>query len=158
MLSKHFRQRQLVLFRPGPRIKLFTHVCDYFCAKVPDNNVSDQKTKFSTTNPFCPPPEGQEELNLVLVLVLVVGIISFFFHWPCLQTSYKVFSDYWGVVVVKFFKVPLGRRFSTDFRPKVIDQPSILCLTSIWSCTAASKSEAVKSTLILIILIKDKAL
>ena len=28
---------------------------------------------------FCLPPEGQEEVNL-LVLVVVLGIISFFFH------------------------------------------------------------------------------
>ena len=42
---------------------------------------------------FCLPPEGQEVLNLGVVLL---GIISFFFHWPCLQTSYKVLLDYWG--------------------------------------------------------------
>ena len=28
---------------------------------------------------FCLPPEGQEEVNL-LILVVVLGIISFFFH------------------------------------------------------------------------------
>ena len=45
-------------------------------------------------------------------------------------------------------KFPLGGRFSTDFRPKVTDQPRIFCLASIWSCTEASKLEAVKSTLL----------
>ena len=44
----------------------------------------------------CLPPEGQEVVNLVVVVLLVVGIISFFFHWPCLQTSYKVLLEYWG--------------------------------------------------------------
>ena len=33
---------------------------------------------------------------------------------------------------------PLGM----DLTPKVTDLPSIFCLTSIWSCTAASKSKA----------------
>ena len=42
---------------------------------------------YKTLN-FCLPPEGQEGLNLGAVVVLVLlGIISFFFHWPCLQTS-----------------------------------------------------------------------
>ena len=46
---------------------------------------------------FCLPPEGWEVVNLVVLVVLVlVGIISFFFHWPCFQTSYKVLLDYWG--------------------------------------------------------------
>ena len=44
---------------------------------------------------FCLPPEGQEVVNLVL-LVLLLGIISFFFHWACLQTSNKILLDYWG--------------------------------------------------------------
>ena len=46
----------------------------------------------------------------------------------------------WIVGVVKFLKVPLGSRFSTDFRPKVTDQQRIFCFASIW----ASKLEAVK--------------
>ena len=50
--------------------------------------------------------------------------------------------------VVNSKKFALGGRFSTDFRPKVTDQPRIFCLASIWSCTAASKLEAVKSTLL----------
>ena len=55
-----------------------------------------------------------------------------------------------GVVsrVVKFSKVPFINCFSTDFCPKVTDLPSVFHLTSIWSCKAASKSEAVKSTLL----------
>ena len=36
---------------------------------------------------FCLPPEGQEVVNLL------GGIISFFFHSPCLQTSCKVLFD-----------------------------------------------------------------
>ena len=40
---------------------------------------------------FCLPPEGQEVVNLLVVLG---GIISFFFHSPCLQTSYMVLLDY----------------------------------------------------------------
>ena len=35
----------------------------------------------------------------------------------------------WPIGVVKFFKVPLWGRFSTDFDPKVTDLPSIFCLT-----------------------------
>ena len=54
----------------------------------------------------------------------------------------------YGVGVVKFFKVPFIKCFSTDFGPKVTDLPSVFHLTSIWSCKAASKSEAVKSTLL----------
>ena len=54
----------------------------------------------------------------------------------------------WSVGVVKFSKVPFINCFSTDFGPKVTDLPSIFCLTSIWSSTAASKSEAPKSTLL----------
>ena len=50
--------------------------------------------------------------------------------------------------VVKFFKVPFIKCFSTDFGPKVTDLPSVFHLTSIWSCKAASKSEAPKSTLL----------
>ena len=49
---------------------------------------------WTLTQFFCLPPEGQEVVNLLDVLL--VGIISFFFHWPCLQTSYKVLLDYWG--------------------------------------------------------------
>ena len=44
------------------------------------------------TQYFCLPPVGQE-VNRVLVLV---GIINFFLHWPCFPTSYKVLLDYWG--------------------------------------------------------------
>ena len=45
-------------------------------------------------------------------------------------------------------EVPFINCFSTDFGPKVTDLPSIFHLTSIWSSTAASKSEALKSTLL----------
>ena len=41
--------------------------------------------------------------------------------------------------VVKFFKVPLWKCFSTDFGAKVMDQPSICHMISIWSSTVASK-------------------
>ena len=61
-------------------------------------------------------------------------------------TSMRIGSSAVGVVNSK--KFALGGRFSTDFRPKVTDQPRIFCLASIWSCTAASKSEAPKSTLL----------
>ena len=54
----------------------------------------------------------------------------------------------WSVGVVKFSKVPFINCFSTDFGPKVTDLPNIFHLTSIWSCKAASKSEALKSTLL----------
>ena len=54
----------------------------------------------------------------------------------------------WSVGVVKFSKVPFINCFSTDFGPKVTDLPSVFHLTSIWSCKAASKLEAVKSTLL----------
>ena len=40
---------------------------------------------------FCLPPEGQEELNLVILL----GIISFVFHWSCLQTSNKTHKRFY---------------------------------------------------------------
>ena len=60
------------------------------------------------------------------------------------------FSNTWCwafvVGVVNWKKFALGGRFSTDFRPKVTDQPRIFCLASIWSCTAASKSEIKKSS------------
>ena len=47
-----------------------------------------------------------------------------------------------SIGVVKFLRYPF------DFTPKVTDLPSIFHLTSIWSSTAASKSEAMKSTLL----------
>ena len=50
--------------------------------------------------------------------------------------------------VVNSKKFCCWKRFSTDFGPKVTDLPSIFHLTSIWSSTAASKSEAPKSTLL----------
>ena len=54
----------------------------------------------------------------------------------------------WSVGVVKFSKVPFINCFSTDFGPKITDLPSVFHLTSIWSCKAASMSEAVKSSLL----------
>ena len=64
--------------------------------------------------------------------------------------SCKIIPTYHRVthLLVNSKKFALGRCFSTDFRPKVTDQPRIFCLASIWSCTAASKLEAVKSTLL----------
>ena len=50
--------------------------------------------------------------------------------------------------VVNSKKFPRWGHFSTDFGPKVTDLPSIFGLTSIWSCTAASKSGGLKSTLL----------
>ena len=50
--------------------------------------------------------------------------------------------------VVEFFKVPFVKCFSTGFGPKVTDLPSNFPLTLFWSCKAASKSEAPKSTLL----------
>ena len=50
--------------------------------------------------------------------------------------------------VVKFFMVPFIKCFLTDFGPIVTDLPSVFHLTLIWSCKAASKSEAPKSTLL----------
>ena len=52
------------------------------------------------------------------------------------------------VGVVNSKKFCCWKRFSTDFGPKVTDLLSIFRLTSIWSSTAASKSEAPKSTLL----------
>ena len=51
-----------------------------------------------------------------------------------------------GVVNSKKFR--LIKCFSTDFTPKATDLPSIFRFASIWSCKAASKSEALKSTLL----------
>ena len=50
--------------------------------------------------------------------------------------------------VVNSKKFCLIKCFSADFTPKATDLPSIFCLASIWSCKAASKSEAPKSTLL----------
>ena len=41
-----------------------------------------------------------------------------------------------------------GSSIQKSFGPKVVDQPSIFRLTSIWSSTVASKSEAPKSALL----------
>ena len=60
----------------------------------------------------------------------------------------KEFKESWAVGVVKFFKVPFIKCFLTDFGPIVTDLPSVFHLTLIWSCKAASKSEAPKSTLL----------
>ena len=51
-----------------------------------------------------------------------------------------------GVVNSKKFCCWKG--FSTDFGQKVTDLPSLFHLTSIWSSTETSKSEALKSTLL----------
>ena len=50
--------------------------------------------------------------------------------------------------VVKFFKVPLIKCFSTDFTPKVIDQPSFFVWPQSGAASGASKLEAPKSTLL----------
>ena len=50
--------------------------------------------------------------------------------------------------VVNSKKFCIIKCFSADFTPKATDLPSIFCLASIWSCKAASKSEAPKSTLL----------
>ena len=65
-----------------------------------------------------------------------------------MQSMYKPYFRRWSLGSVKFFKVPLIKCFSTDFGPKVSDLPSVFHLTSIWSCKAASKSEAVKLTVL----------
>ena len=53
-----------------------------------------------------------------------------------------------GVGVINSKKFCPIKCFLTDFTPKATDLPSNFCLASIWSCKAASKSEAPKSTLI----------
>ena len=58
--------------------------------------------------------------------------------------------------VVNSKKFALGNRFSTFSVPKEIDQPRIFCLASIWSCTVASKLEALESTLLIKKLLKTK--
>ena len=60
----------------------------------------------------------------------------------------KEFKESWAVGVVKFFKVPFIKCFSTGFGPIVTDLPSIFCLIQIWSCTVASKLGGLKSTLL----------
>ena len=60
----------------------------------------------------------------------------------------KKFFHSYAIGVVNSKKFCPIKCFSTDFTPKATDLPSIFCLASIWSCKAASKSEAPKSTLL----------
>ena len=74
----------------------------------------------------------------ILPLVTLSSSPTYYWAWP-----WRPSVACW-VGVVKFFKVPFIKCFSTSFGPIVTDLPSIFQLTSIWSCKAASKSEAVK--------------
>ena len=47
-------------------------------------------------------------------------------------------SNIWVVGVVNSKKLSRSELFSTDFGPKVTDQPRIFPAASIWSCTVAS--------------------
>ena len=60
------------------------------CIPAGTTEMTRREQRTSQSINFCLPPEGQEEVNLLVVLVVLLGIISFFFHWPCLQTSFKV--------------------------------------------------------------------
>ena len=51
------------------------------------DTVSNYTSQGVTRSRFCLPPEGQEELNLLLLVLLLVGIISFFFHIWSLDIS-----------------------------------------------------------------------
>ena len=55
--------------------------CLHFGDAFQKLEVADE-SQIRSWHGFCLPPEGQEVVNLVLVLVLLlgVGIISFFFH------------------------------------------------------------------------------